>query len=591
MSRRGNYVSGANGSVDWTAGVRDSLNALSRSLLDQGRYKDQKENDNEIRKNALLRDDKIRQENLQREKDIRKDDISWRESQAKEDTRRYENTEARAKANAKKADEQYDQQQQKEKALSDFNMFILNRDPEDGVSEEAYKGKTAEIYKNKRSLLDDEKSYTANFLRSEKVENDEKNLEKAIEAYKAQFVTSGLDDVEKQKIFDKRRNNLLSLRDQLKANTETADEIVSNQLNRIYEPQYAKLEESIRKGKGLSAREEADYLIKQLPENVKRNLNPAVIRAGLAPILQAPTRAALYSGEKARIDEINDAKKINIGNAVTIANKMFSASSKPRFSGVSGATKAFKLLEEVNDIGFLDKGDLNKGFQFMVDEGIDPELAAAVVANGIDKSIIGKSFPSTSSEKFAQMLNTAKQLQGGVRTSSSGRNVDFSAIPQYVPETATDVDTLLGRLVRFRELGRDKFEVKDEFNRNKLAELRAVTETVMNAAQEDSRFGNTDATASPRLYDPTNPNKAEIERMIGLLNDPNANLIPAARNRLKYSLERMGYKGNDLRAEERSSLEAKIQASKNRLETLNDGSLKDIELRRLADFERRKDML
>ena len=587
MSRQGNYVSGANGSVDWTSGVRDSLGALSRSLLDQGRYKDQKENDNEIRKNALLRDDKIRQENLQREKDIRKDDISWRESQAKEDTRRYENSEERIKT-------EFEQKQDRKQALSDYNMFVLNHDPETKFERSAYTGNIGQIFDNRKSMLDEEKTATAGFLKSNKEGDDIESLNTALEAYENQLSTSGLDPVDIKNKKEIRRNNLLSLRDQLKANPDVASDTIETQLSRIYSPQYEKLNKAIEDGQGLTAREEAEYIMRSLPDNVRKNLDPAEIRMGLAPILRSDSRAALQSSEEARVDEINEAKKLNIKNAVSFANKMYGKSSSGSFRGDAGAVKALNLLTSVSDIGPFDKKDLTKGFNHLVNvEKIEPELAAAVVANGISRGFFGDSFPDMDTEEFKEMVFNAKQMQGVVKNTSEGNRVDFTMIPEYVPERANSVDSLLAKQTRLGDITTNTFQVDDNFNRKKIQDFKNTTAQYMLAAAEDSKFGNTDAGLSPReLYDNS---RNEIEVLREQLSDTKENSfknhVLEIKLRRKENERRLNSGSYDDNIDKIKDLDKEIAQKQKTADEMESGFRKDHAIREIGHLQQRRSLL
>jgi len=502
MARQGNYVTVPGGSTNWAKGVSDSLTGLSKSLIGQGDAEQER-----ARLAAAAEESKRRWES----------DQSYKATQAAYQRERDNILDARAKAAVDESTRRWNLQEGRKAKLEEERLAGIEAektaraalwdlsDPANQSFELGdYSSDLQQSYTDLTDRTTTEQNTTKDFLLG-----GSDDVQAATAAYRANLEASSLPKPEIDRLVAQQELDLRGLKDQLtfgEYTPEQVDEKVNNLIANRYGSRLDEIQSNIQTGKGLTQSEKVAALLGDISPEVKENLDVSEAKTLLSGVVSGPTKASLLESEKARVEAANETMLKNIELYDDYIGRMNAGSSGGKYqSNVKGMADALKDMGKV-DIGWWDTADAKEGFNTLVASGIDPELASASIAFGIDKGWIGDSFPSTTSTEFAKIQQQAELLQKGKRTGSGGRTyVDRDAYT-YKPEQARSLADLQRDLVTFSPNTSGRLEVNPDFSLDRV--LPAPTVGVQ-PAEADLPKDTTPAEETPPA-DVTAPDKSVL---------------------------------------------------------------------------------
>lgn len=501
MARQGNYVSAPGGSVNWTSGLSKSLSNLSKSLLDQGAEEERLAREEEATALANKRYE---------------EELAYRKEKDAVARGRADRAEARQTREYELADA-------KRTATQELNRIALDYDPSKAkYTEDDYGDARRGALKRREELINTDRDRATAYLTG----GDDKSLDAAVDAFAAQLNTSGLTKDHVKTLKDKRRLNLQALRNELDAlPAEERGLRLADELQRVYSRQYERYQEGVESGRALTKGEKVDALIRTLPENVRNNVDIGTIRNAFESRINGLSRADILAAEQARVDDINEAKKFNISNQVALVNKI---AGKTRKSGntESRITNALESLGSEMGIGNIDDKRMKEGFYYLVEEeGIDPEVAAAVIGSEKIDYGLATAFPSVdaNSSDFVRIVERANALQSSVSRSPSGGYTAKTDLPTYTPAQARGIDELLVNRLDFGKVGNLGFTPSEGYTQELLDRQKAAAQKVL----EDN---SVEANRLPPPGSLATPNPRSLEEQF-TANVQNVANLPSVDNR------------------------------------------------------------
>lgn len=490
MARQGNYVTVPGSGTNWASGTSGALTDLSRLLNTQSESEKERN-----RLAAVAEEDKRRYE----------EGIAYKAASDAEDKRRYEEGSTRQRLLDKEARERNSRLDAEARRRFDLGrQDKLNKEAAEKASREAtwsvlntgdssytladYPQRLQDSLVSARKAVESEKTLTQEYLLGRK--GPEEVLARFRANLSPKLSTKDADELVRQRGLE-----LRGLRNELTQGGYSPEQVTARIGSVVegYNSRLAEIDDKVRRGEGLTKDDKISAQLRRIPAETRSLVDPSVLRAQLSTVIEGPTRESLTAQEKARVDQANATVLKNIDlfkDYLELSNK----SGKSYTRNSSGVVKALESIGAV-DIGWLDTADARKGFEALVqDKGVDPEVAAAAIKYGIDKGVMGDSFPSLDSKEFAELEILASQLQQGRSKGGSG-GINRNAFV-YKPEQSRGVDELQQGLLRFRPFERTPLNVAPRF-----ALTGRSTDTPATVAVNRDSFGVSNEENAKALVD------------------------------------------------------------------------------------------
>lgn len=445
MARQGTYVTVPGGSANWAKGIADSLSGLSRSYLEQGAAEDER-----ARLAATEAENKRRWEL----------DRQYKTDRAAIQDAQHAETQARLQEAHDAQMREREATEAKRKALLDVAHADVSKKAYDVSS---YDPAAKDAVTSVVAGIGQEQADTYKFLQS----GSEQDLTKATDTYRTNLERTGLDKASiNNKVQDYKRT-LLGFQNEFSDVGYTPEQRtarINQAVMDYYTPRLQALQESVWEGRGLTKGQKAAAITKDLQSKYRDLLTPAEIKAAVSENLGGTTREAMLAAEQSAVEKANEAELKNIELMDKYYQRAIAAKGKTSYSkSAKGVADALSDISDI-DIGYFDTQDAKDGFNAMVlQHNLDPEIAAAAIKSGIDRGLVEDSFPSITSDKFAQLVQTAKKLQGAKSTTSSGRTYIDQSKYRYTPKTARGFGELQKSLLTVPTDTFREFDVKDSY--------------------------------------------------------------------------------------------------------------------------------
>jgi hypothetical protein len=427
MARQGNYVSVPGGSANWASGISGALSDLSRSLIGQATKEDE-------------RADTLAQREFQNNR-IRKEDARVAKDR---------------------------------ELLEQVNLFS-NRDPSTltyDISD--YGAEQRDAINNARKSLEAERASTQQFLNT----GSKESLENALSVYEKNINLSNLPAEAKASKIAERRNRLLGFGREAQGEGYSAEqraERVKSLVDDLYNPQFSRLDDTIKRGVGLTQEGQFRAFARQLPDEVASRFSRDELKNKFGSMLSAKSRDKILAAENARVAAVNERAK----ERIDLLDKYYMRVNQGQSSGYSGKRTGKDVLAAYGkisgmDIGSLDDARLVEQLDRLLDnENIDPMAAAAAITLGVDRDVLSNSAYSVDDEEFLDIEKRALALSGGGNTKKSKGSKKGPSLSdyQYTPAKARDLGDLLRSRVVLAGGGDYRLGVKDDY----LEQLEAIT--------------------------------------------------------------------------------------------------------------------
>lgn len=461
MARQGNYVSVPGGSANWASGISGSLSDLSKSLIGQAVKKDE-----------------------------RADMLAQREFQNK----RIREEDARVAKDRE--------------LLKQVNLFS-NKDPSTltyDISD--YGAEQQDAINNARRSLEAERSSTQQFLNT----GNKESLENALSVYEKNINLTNLPAEAKAAKIAERRNRLLAFGREAQGEGYSADqrsERIKSLVADLYDPQFSRLDDTIKRGVGLTQEGQFRAFARQLPDDVASRFSRDELKNKFGSMLSAQSRDEILAAENARVAAANERAK----EQIDLLDKYYMRVNQGKSSGYSGKRTGKDVLAAYGkisgmDIGPLDDARLVEQLDRLLDnENIDPMAAAAAITLGVDRGILSDGAYSVDDKEFLDIQERALALSGGgnTKTFKGSKKGPSLSDYQYTPAKARDLGDLLRSRVVLAGGGDYRLGVKDNY----LEQLEAITAKNDKPAVVDNRTQvpdvNTQVSANTVLPAPSIP--------------------------------------------------------------------------------------
>lgn len=453
MARQGNYVSVPGGSANWASGISGALSDLSKSLIGQ----------------AVKADE-------------RADTLAQREFQNNR---------------IKKEDDRV----AKDRALLEQVNLFSNKDPSTLTYDiNDYGAEQRDAITNARKSLEAERSSTQQFLNT----GSKEALDNALSVYEKNIKLSGLPEEAKAAKITERRNRLLGFGREAEGegySTDQRTERVNSLVADLYDPQFSRIDDTIKKGVGLTQEGQFRAFARQLPDDIASRFSRDELKNKFGSMLSAQSRDDILANENARVAAANARKK----EQIDLLDKYYMRVNQGQSSGYSGKRTGKDVLAAYSkiagmDIGSLDDARLVKQLDRLLDnENIDPMAAAAAITLGVDRGILVDDAYSVDDKEFLDIEQRALALSGAPSKSKSstsggkGNRLPSLSDYQYTPEKARSLADLLRSRVVLAGGGDYRLGVKDNY----LEQLEAIASEKVDAPVDAPvTTGNVPVTAS-----------------------------------------------------------------------------------------------
>jgi hypothetical protein len=373
--------------------------------------------------------------------------------------------------------------------LKQVNLFS-NRDPSTltyDISD--YGAEQRDAINNARKSLEAERASTQQFLNT----GSKESLENALSVYEKNINLSNLPAEVKASKIAERRNRLLGFGREAQGEGYSAEqraERVKSLVADLYNPQFSRLDDTIKRGVGLTQEGQFRAFARQLPDEVASRFSRDELKNKFGSMLSAKSRDEILAAENARVAAVNERAK----ERIDLLDKYYMRVNQGQSSGYSGkrtgkdVLAAYKELSGI-DIGSEDNADLIQQLNVLLDNSdIKPMAAAAAITLGIDRDTFGDSAWSVDDEEFADIERRALALSGAPSkskssTSKAGSKAKSSTSKdkdnrrpslsdyQYTPAKARELGDLLRSRVVLTGGGDYRLGVKDKY----LEQLEAIT--------------------------------------------------------------------------------------------------------------------
>lgn len=433
MARQGNYVSVPGGSANWASGISGALSDLSKSLIGQ----------------AVKADE-------------RADTLAQREFQNNR---------------IKKEDDRV----AKDRALLEQVNLFSNKDPSTLTYDiNDYGAEQRDAITNARKSLEAERSSTQQFLNT----GSKEALDNALSVYEKNIKLSGLPEEAKAAKITERRNRLLGFGREAEGegySTDQRTERVNSLVADLYDPQFSRIDDTIKKGVGLTQEGQFRAFARQLPDDVASRFSRDELKNKFGSMLSAQSRDEILANENARVSAANARKK----EQIDLLDKYYMRVNQGQSSGYSGKRTGKDVLAAYGkisgmDIGSVDDARLVKQLNKLLEnENIDAMAAAAAITLGVDRGMFFDDAYSVDDKQFTKIQEMALALSpgSGAESKKSTSKDTNSRLPslsdyQYTPEKARSLGDLLRSRVVLAGGGDYRLGVKDNY----LDQLKAITD-------------------------------------------------------------------------------------------------------------------
>ena len=155
--------------------------------------------------------------------------------------------------------------------------------------------------------------------------------------------------------------------------------------------------EAIEEGQGLDRDSALSDIMRTLPENVRNNLLYSDLDKLLGNRFNFNTKEQIRATEQARVDNLNATEKViydrNLDKLKLIKDAgTSSGSGNKTANGILNTFKALNVPGTTEDgIGSWDMQDVNKGVNYLIDKGMDPDAILTILGSGYGNLIRGGS--------------------------------------------------------------------------------------------------------------------------------------------------------------------------------------------------------
>lgn len=210
-----------------------------------------------------------------------------------------------------------------------------------------------------------------------------------------------------------RTSNLAEYRRMMHEEGADRDALQKQLVTELYENPITAFDKRVAQGIGLTKAQQEKALLNRIPEEYRGVVSRSQLQEVLAPRLTGRTRDQLIAQESKRIEDAHARQKDEI-NAI---DKYYQRANAGR-STVSGYkkggdwSKMAKALSDISqlNIGWFDNDDARLGFDKLIEEGVNPEIAASAILFGVDRNMFGASFPDVDSKDFAKLQDLAIRM-------------------------------------------------------------------------------------------------------------------------------------------------------------------------------------
>lgn len=453
MARQGNYVSVPGGSANWASGISGALSDLSKSLIGQAVKEDE-------------RADTLAQREFQNDR-IRKEDARVAKDR---------------------------------ELLKQVNLFS-NRDPSTLTYDiNDYGAEQRDAITNARKSLEAERSSTQQFLNT----GSKEALENALSVYEKNINLSGLPEEVKAAKIAERRNRLLGFGIEAEGEGYSADqrsERVKSLVADLYDPQFSRIDDTIKRGVGLTQEGQFRAFARQLPDEVASRFSRDELKKKFGSMLSAQSRDEILAAENARVNAANERAK----EQIDLLDKYYMRVNQGKSSGYSGKRTGKDVLAAYGKISGMDIGPLDDARlveqldRLLGNENIDPMAAAAAITLGVDRGTVFDGAYSVDDKEFLDIEKRALALSGGgnTKTFKGSKKGPSLSDYQYTPAKARDLGDLLRSRVVLAGGGDYRLGVKDNY----LEQLESLTSN-----------NPTESTNIPDALRPPAPAPTELPR-------------------------------------------------------------------------------
>ena len=368
----------------------------------------------------------------------------------------------------------------KDRALLEQVNLFSNKDPSTLTYDiNDYGAEQRDAITNARKSLEAERSSTQQFLNT----GSKEALDNALSVYEKNIKLSGLPEEAKAAKIVERRNRLLGFGREAEGegySTDQRTERVNSLVADLYDPQFSRIDDTIKKGTGLTQEGQFRAFARQLPDDIASRFSRDELKNKFGSMLSAQSRDEILANESARVSAANARKK----EQIDLLDKYYMRVNQGQSSGYSGKRTGKDVLAAYGkisgiDIGPADNKDLLKQLNRLLDNSdIDPMAAAAAITLGIDKGVLGDGAYSVDDKEFLDIEQRALALSGAPSKSKSstsggkGNRRPSLSDYQYTPEKARSLGDLLRSRVVLAGGGDYRLNVKDNY----LEQLKAITD-------------------------------------------------------------------------------------------------------------------
>lgn len=429
------YLSQSGGNANWTKGFTDAAFNAASGLRDQAEVKD-------ARSQREFQNDRIRKQDAIAAKD--------------------------------------------RELLSQVNAFS-NKDPstfEYQLSD--YGAEQRDAITNAKKSLTAERDATSRFLSTGSAED----LDRAIDVYSKNL--TNLDDPLKEQKIAERRNRLLGFgREALDKGYDTDQRTgrIQELVSGLYDPQFSRIDDTIRQGTGLTKEGQFRAFVRQLDPSLTSRFSRGELEQKFDSILTAQSRDEILANEQARVAGLNAAKK----EQIELNDKFFKTNSKyvGSYKGKRSPKDVFTAYEKIAglDIGMFDTPQAVNQLTFILDNNpeIDPMAAAAAVYKNINRGGVEDSEGSD----ILKIEDDARAISGldtkkrdvdkdgkpVIKTTSSKKETPRLSDYKYTPAQARDLADLLRQRVVLAGGGDYRLGIDDKY----LEKVKAAVEKLPEA--------------------------------------------------------------------------------------------------------------
>lgn len=407
----------------------------------------------------------------------------------------------------------------KDRALLEQVNLFSNKDPSTLAYDiNDYGTEQRDAITNARKSLEAERSSTQQFLNT----GSKEALDNALSVYEKNIKLSGLPEEAKAAKITERRNRLLGFGREAEGegySTDQRTERVNSLVADLYDPQFSRIDDTIKKGVGLTQEGQFRAFARQLPNDISSRFSRDELKNKFGSMLSAQSRDEILANESARVSAANSRKK----EQIDLLDKYYMRVNQGQSSGYSGKRTGKDVLAAYGkisgiDIGPADNADLLKQLNRLLDNSdIEPIAAAAAITLGIDKGILGDGAYSVDDKEFLDIEQRALALSGAPSKSKSstsggkGNRRPSLSDYQYTPEKAKSLGDLLRSRVVLAGGGDYRLGVKDNY----LEQLEAI------ATKNDEPTVTDDNTQAPLNTVLPAPSVPQVEQQPVLISPMN----------------------------------------------------------------------